>query len=257
MWCDASNYLQKQDSTNAQLITQTITESNADIKCFQEMYNYDKLWALRLIRKLKEKNPYYTYVHARPGNDQGQGEIGLAIFSRYPIVNKREIYWRPNHNGLLSVDILVGKDTIKVINVQLKSMGIRVEKVIDNRDNKTVAEREAKNIFYQLKAGFQKRAEQVKTLEGWIKDSRFPTLVCGDFNELPYGYAYGRIRNKMKNAFEEAGMGFGFTYNHLPKFLRIDNQFFGKGFTINKFRTMSDINYSDHYPIYGEYSLGK
>jgi 8-oxo-dGTP pyrophosphatase MutT (NUDIX family)/endonuclease/exonuclease/phosphatase family metal-dependent hydrolase len=239
MWCDAKSYYEKHDSTNATLLIQTIKDFDADIKCFQELYNQDNIWAFRMFKKIKEDNPYYTYVHASAGNDKGQGEIGLTIFSKYPILNKREIYWRPNHNGLLSVDLLVGKDTVRVINVQLKSMGVRVEKVIDNSDNKAVVEREARNIFYQLKNGFIKRAEQVKTLENWIKEKKYRTIVCGDFNELPYGYAYGRVRNLMENSFEEAGNGFGFTYNHLPNFLRIDNQFFSNRLIINKFRTLT------------------
>ena len=253
MWCDATNYFEKHDSTNAKLLVQSIVELEADIKCFQELYNKDDVLAFRVIKKLREKNPYYTYVHATQGNDKGQGEIGLAIFSKYPILNKKELYWKPNHNGLLEVDILVGNDTLRMINVQLKSMGIRVEKVIDNADNKQAVEREASNIFRQLREGFNVRAEQTKILETWILESQKPTIVVGDFNELPYGYAYGRVRKHLKNAFEEAGNGFGFTYNKLPNFLRIDNQFYGKGLIINKLATLTSYPYSDHYPVFGEY----
>ena len=40
----------------------------------------------------------------------------------------------------------------------------------------------------------------------------------------------------LPNSFEEAGHGFGFTYNHMPGFIRIDHQFHDPELTRLEFR---------------------
>ncbi len=256
MWCDAFTYVHGKDTTNAINLVKKMADIDADIKCLQELYNWDDFPQFRTLKKLRGTHKYYTYVHSTPGNDKGQGEIGLAIYSKYPIIRKQEKHWSVNHNGLLSADIVVKKDTIRVINVQLRSMGVRVQKVIEAKADNEKAKKEAKTIYHQLRNGFEDRTIQVKELEKWIQESPHPVMVCGDFNELPYGFAYGKVRKYLKNGFEEAGRGFGFTYHRKPGFIRIDNQFFDdKAFEIKRFKTFSETPYSDHFPIWGEYIL--
>jgi len=259
MWCDSYAYFHEQDTSNAINIIQSSIEIDADIKCVQELYNWNSNPQFRTLKKLRGKKGYYTYVYSSPGNENGQGEIGLAIFSKYPIISKQEKHWAINHNGLLAADIVINAtDTVRIINIQLRSMGVRVQKVLDNKEDKEKVKKEAKNIFHQLKGGFEDRSLQVKELEKWIQESPYPVIVCGDFNELPYGFAYGKVRKYLNNAFEDAGSGFGFTYHKKPGFLRIDNQFYdSKWFKITQFLTYDKIPYSDHYPIKAEYILNK
>lgn len=256
MWCDIEGYTLRRDTTNAVKLINNVIGIDADIKCVQELFNVDYLSQFQMIQKFRKTHRYYTYVHSTPGNDEGQGSIGLAIFSKYPIIRKEEKHWSINHNGLLAADIVIGKDTIRVLNVQLRSMGVRVNRVLEASDDKEKAKQEAKTIYHQLKDGFRDRIIQMIELESWIKSSPYPLILVGDFNEVPYGYAYGRTSKYLKNAFEEKGKGFGFTYHRSPGFLRIDNQFYNdKFFEINNFKTYNDIPYSDHYPIWGEYIL--
>ncbi len=259
MWCDSYAYFHEQDTSNAINIIQSSVEIDADIKCVQELYNLNSNSQFKTLKKLRGKKGYYTYVYSSPGNENGQGEIGLAIFSKYPIIAKQEKHWAINHNGLLAADIVVEQaDTIRVINIQLRSMGVRVQKVLDNKEDKEKVKKEAKTIFNQLKGGFEDRSLQVKELEKWIQESPYPVIVCGDFNELPYGFAYGKVRKYLNNAFEDAGSGFGFTYHKKPGFLRIDNQFYdAKRLEIAKFATYDKIPYSDHYPIKAVYLIKK
>jgi endonuclease/exonuclease/phosphatase family metal-dependent hydrolase len=65
------------------------------------------------------------------------------------------------------------------------------------------------------------------------------------------------MKSLLNNAFEEAGNGFGFTYNGKLFFLRIDNQFVDEGLTVTDFRTHRNIPFSDHFPISATYSLDK
>ncbi|MGR3808886.1 endonuclease/exonuclease/phosphatase family protein [Jiulongibacter sp. NS-SX5] len=229
-------------------ISNDLDTITADIKCFQELFNREDKPLLNSFELLQKRNPHYTFMHSEIDPKSSRGSVGLATFSKYPIVAKQETSWKTNNNGLLITDIKVEGDTIRVFNVQLKSMGIRVQKAITRDEDQR--KKEARNILSQLKSGFEDRAVQVAELEEMIKASPYPVIVAGDFNELPYGYAYGRVRKHLDNSFEEAGFGFGFTYHKLPSFLRIDNIFFDSDkFEALNFNTFKELSGSDHYPI--------
>jgi endonuclease/exonuclease/phosphatase family metal-dependent hydrolase len=254
MYCNYGSYTQ--DKTTALGIVNALDTLSADIKCFQELYNNDKMPDLRTIYKLTDTHPYYAYMHSAADNNEGQGNIGLAVFSKHPIIRKQEVFWKRNNNGILLTDIVVNDDTIRVINVQMHSMGIRVQKVINARDNKDDAKvkAETKNILSLLKSGFEIRRIQADELAKWIADSPYPTIVCGDFNEIPFGYAYGHTNKLLQNAFESSGSGFGFTYNRVPSIIRIDNQFYDDTKIDNySFETLNKARFSDHYPVRGRY----
>ena len=235
-------------------ISNDLDTLTADIKCFQELINRPKQPLLDTFKRLKKGNKYFTFMHSEIDPKSEIGAVGLATFSKYPIIAKKEISWKINNNGVLITDIKVREDTIRVFNLQFKSMGIRVQKAITSDEDQR--KREARNILSQLKSGFEDRAVQVDEVEELIKESPYPVILAGDFNELTYGYAYGRIRKKLANAFEEAGFGFGFTYHKLPSFIRIDNIFFDKEkFEALKFSTLDDLEGSDHYPIKANFKI--
>lgn len=252
MYLDKPSATKGKASKDGKNIVAAMNEITADVKCFQELYNNKKISELDAISKITEYNPHYVYMHSQKGNDKADGTIGLATFSKYPIINKEEIYWENNNNGILATDIVFKKDTIRIINFQLRSMGIRVEKMLD--ENKKINKKETRNILSQLKDGFEARGQEVATLENMIVDSPYPIIAVGDLNEMPYGYAYGKLKTHLNNAFEDAGKGFGFTYNEILRFLRIDNQFYDAGFfKATKLNTLKKYKSSDHYPIIGEY----
>ncbi|MFN3590025.1 MAG: endonuclease/exonuclease/phosphatase family protein [Spirosomataceae bacterium] len=250
MYIDYHKVIDDKNPENTQNLVASLPLLDSDIECYQELYNNDAYGQLALIKKLKKTNTYYTYMHSSPGNDRGKGQIGLAIFSKYPLKNKRELYWKRNNNGAIAVDVMTDKGTFTVINTQMHSMGIRVGRVLNARSDEEKVKKETKNIISQLKAGFEERVIQTAELEKLIHESKYPVILCGDFNELPYGYAYGRIRKLLQNTFEEKGRGFGFTYHHLPGFLRIDQIFVdSNAWKVEEFKTLHEIPFSDHYPI--------
>lgn len=257
MYVDYSGYEEKKSATHdVKGISESMDDIKADIKCFQELYNDENIYEFNLIKRLAKENPFYVYMHSQKDNDKGVGAIGLATFSKYPIINKEELYWGTNNNGLLATDIVVKGDTVRVINFQLRSMGIRVGKILDN--DKKINKKETKTVINQLRSGFEARGYEVGILESWITNSPHPVILAGDLNELPYGYAYGKLRKLLHNAFEEEGSGFGFTYRKILSFLRIDNQFFDNTkFKVVKFKTMNEYKFSDHYPVYAEYEIKK
>jgi endonuclease/exonuclease/phosphatase (EEP) superfamily protein YafD len=244
----------EQNKQKADDLMQYAIDYEADIKCFQEFYNLSNNDNFRTLAPMRKENQYYV-----SSDEDNSGMVSLAIFSVYPIINSRiKTFGKQNANGYVMADIARKKDTIRVINLQFQSMGIRVSKVVQQVEGKDYeeAKKQGRGILSSLKWGFEKHSDEVEMVERLIDESIYPVILCGDFNETPYGNAYGNIRDRLKNAFEERGNGFGFTLNRSPKIVRIDNQFCSEFIKVLDFQTFSDIKYSDHLPTLGRYQIG-
>ncbi len=259
---DVLNYLDRKDTENAPKMIEYAIAAEADIKCFQEFYNYNprpnhpllKFNTLEQFKKAGYK--YKTVLHPFIAQTE-ENFFGLAIVSKFPIIDRGEKEFS-NQNGALYADIVIKKDTIRVINLHLHSLIVRFSKLKKAVKDEDLADgkKESKQIFSKLKQGFINHAKEIKFVEQWILASPYPVMVCGDFNETPYSFAYGTIRKHLANAFEEAGQGFGFSYRNDPKFIRIDNQFFDQSaFQVSDFQTLRGIRYSDHFPVFGTYHI--
>lgn len=234
-----------------------IKNEEADIKVFQEFYSNADRKQYRTIDFMKGEYPNYAFIPLKQEAFDKNEKMGLAIFSKYPIIHFEGEQYKNSANGYLLADIAYKKDTIRIINLQLWSMGIRVGKVagkIRDQDYSN-AKKEGRGILASLKKGFINHKREMDQINRFIQNSPYPILVMGDLNETPYGWAYGTIRERLKNGFEEAGNGFGFTLNRSPYVVRIDNQFFSDDFKILNFETLSKIKYSDHLPVIGTYQL--
>ncbi|MVM28821.1 endonuclease [Spirosoma sp. HMF4905] len=226
---------------------------DAPIKCFQEFYSSTKIPDYDIVGRFQKAGyNYAAFLHPKMAHAVN-GDIGIAIFSIYPIVESgREVF--DTHNGIVWANIKIGNDTIRVINVHLHSMGIRVGKVLKQKQIKGV-QHETRGVLSALRTGFIDRNEEVRKVEQYIQNSPYPVIITGDHNDTPYSVVYERLRRILPNTFEEAGRGFGFSYNRLPGFIRIDHQFHDPKIPVLDFETINYIKYSDHYPIAGTYLI--
>jgi endonuclease/exonuclease/phosphatase family metal-dependent hydrolase len=246
-----SQYRYGQDKDTVKQFKTWISQQNADVLCFQEYFSQGDMKDFEFTKLLRQIG-YDHQAFQMKKTSGAPGEFGLALFSKYPILATRDTLFS-GLNGLLEADILWKKDTIRIINIHLYSMTLQLSQVVDG-ENYEKKKHEAKYTFQQLRRGFKTRAQEIKLLENWIADSPYPLIVCGDFNETPYSYVYGQLHKHLANAFEEQGKGFGFSYNRLPYFIRIDNQFYDKKrLQLNGFKTLQEVPYSDHYPLIGYY----
>lgn len=223
-----------------------------DVLCFQE-FHHDDWERTRVIEQLSNIcNTKYYYMLPFWRNYQN-GFFGLMIMSRYPIVNKGVLYSDGPYslNKGIFVDLKIGEDTVKIVNVHLQSMSIRLEDSLSHMGLKS----KIKSTFEKLKKGSLKGKFQVDTVERFIKESTYPIILCGDLNSFPYGYSYQKIKKYLKNSFEESGIGFGFTLNIAPYWVRLDNQFHSLYFKSLDTKVIRDIDNSDHFPIQCEYSF--
>lgn len=223
----------------------------ADIACFQEYSPNAQL----------EKQ--YASRFEKLSHFENNRQVGLALFSNYPIVREYGRIWdranAPDINGFLCADIAYNTDTIRVVNVHLWSMGVRTDQIIDavKAGDLSRAASAIWDTFHRMKEGFVCRNQQLIELESYVAGSRYPVIICGDFNETPMSYSYGRLSRNFMNAFEEAGQGLGFTLNRHPYWVRIDQQFVSSDWYVKTCQTVAHVSFSDHFPVLAQYVLKK
>lgn len=221
-----------------------LADHPADVKVFQEFYQ-DYTSATRNAIKLLSKDGEYEHAyHAVDGNSSKRFQ-GMAIFSRYPIVNDGVIFENNATNGAIFADIQVGEDTLRIYNAHLESMAIETGSLNDYDKAKQVY----RQTLGKLHRGSLARAQQLSILYEHLSNSPHPVILMGDLNEVPYSYVYFKLSEKLDNAFEKAGRGFQFTYNRVLFFLRIDHIFADPTLKPVHFNTHREVDYSDHYPV--------
>ena len=171
-------------------------------------------------------------------------EFGLAILSKYPIINSGSLDFpsRTNNNAIFA-DIVIQEDTLRFINVHLQSYGTKP--VIDSIDEK----KHAKKVFLGMGRTFVQQEQQMELVLQVMQESPYKVVVLGDFNNTAYSYIYRKLKSEgLEDAYKEAGNGFGrtFDFDYFP--LRIDFILVEEVLDITAFETF-EVPYSDHFPI--------
>lgn len=224
-----------------------VNEQNADILCFQEFFESKDTvrYKSNIARIVNMGFPYYYFVPNK------LGEIvhsGIAIFSKYPIIDSANFSFERNYTGdhLLLTDIKVHNKIFRIFTTHLQPLYFNES---DYHISNWIEIKEASNIFSKLKKGYEYRYIQADLIEEKINDSPYPVIICGDFNDLPNSSVYFKIRGKLQDTFLKKGSGFGRTTQFISPTLRIDYILADKYFTVNQFQILK-VSYSgNHYPV--------
>lgn len=244
-----------------------------DIVCFQEMVAGDS--------PVNLNTPFYRKYSYFPIEGFGEGlglpyhffsynpkedflvhqHFGMAVFSRYPIVNAKKIsIGEGGYNDLFQYcDIATGTDTIRLFNLHLQSLRFSRTNLnfIDNPSLETSGDvNKSKNILKKFRYALSKRKKQADRVREEIDKSPYPVIVCGDFNDVPNSYAYQKVGEGLQNCFTEKGAGIGRTFSKIAPTLRIDNIFCAPVFSVGQF-TRVKKELSDHYPVVADIRLNK
>ena len=205
-----------------------IKNQDPEIICFQEFDN-----------NLSPEFSNYPYKYFNSfGSNVNRGS---CIYSKIPIINKGKINFDDSNHGGIYIDVKRGRDTLKIINVHYESIGLsRKDSLFGN-----------KNLFSlngKIQKAFNKQENQVSKTIDFLKKNKIPTIICTDLNNNPFSIPYKELSFGKKDAFVEAGDGFGHTYffGFFP--LRIDYIFVDKRLKVLSFLTFKD-KLSDHKPI--------
>jgi endonuclease/exonuclease/phosphatase family metal-dependent hydrolase len=227
-----------------------VRSEHPDIICMQEFFtNANSNLDPERIKQIFLETPYQHISYTlKTGNGTG---YGIATFSKYPIVNQGAIRFENSTNQTIFTDIVIDRDTIRVYNNHLQSVNFRsnnysfIDSLSLKYDEKQL--REFQDISSKLKRAFIKRAEQASLVSVQIKNSPYPVIVCGDFNDTPVSYTYYKMKKGLYDAFVEAGEGIGSTYFGRMSF-RIDYILYSDDFKAIDFEKV-ETKLSDHYPI--------
>jgi len=211
-----------------------VKKENPDILCLQEYRPNDKVDLSFMPYKYEKIS----------GNKLKHGQ---AIFSKYPIVNSGSVGFPNTSNNAIYADVVKGSDTIRVYNIHLQSLHI-------DANVQKLAKENSEALIKGVGETFKMQQFQTELFLKNKNNCKYPILIGGDFNNTAFSYVYRQIRGDLKDAFKEAGNGFGRTYNFKFFPVRIDFVLTDSDFKINAFKTY-DVEYSDHYPVMAKVSL--
>ena len=213
-----------------------INEKNPDILCIQEFSNSANI-------DLKVYRHRYIFMG---GN---KIKTGQAIFSKFPIIDQGNIAFPNSNNNVVFADIKKGKDIIRVYNMHLQSIKISPDMNEINENIDAINQGKSQKLFNRISIAFKQQQQQAEMIKEHKKDCLYPIIICGDLNNSAFSYVYRNIKGKLKDAFEEAGKGFGPTYKFRYYPARIDYIFADNNMTVKKFESFPEFENSDHYPI--------
>ncbi len=227
---------------------------NPDILCFQEYFTSDNPTYKfennnNLSKTLKAKNYHVEYSSTMRKTEHW----GLATFTRFPIVHKgRILFHQARSNFGIYTDILIKNDTVRIYNVHLQSNHFKEEdyrfiEAPDSGSNEQIIN-SSKNVLKLLKRAAVKRAAQVDSLKSEIEKSPYPVILCGDFNDPPFSYAYTQLTEKLNDTFLEEGAGAGITLVGTVPIYRIDYILHDPVLKCHDFEVLP-TKLSDHHPV--------
>ena len=235
-------------------IIQYIANSDADIVCLQEyMTGTQPNFLTR--EKVERSLNMYPYHATIPLITKNRYSLGLAIYSKYPILSSRKILYNSTFNGSAIHELDVKGKKMYVVNNHLESFKLTMEDRTRYTDffKKMNLESfdELKDVVQKkISTAFQIRAEQAEIVaEEIAKLNGDYILVCGDFNDTPVSYAYRVVKGSMVDAFAQSGTGPGITYNQSYYWLRIDHILHSPNMKAY-YAKIDNFAKSDHFPMW-------
>lgn len=174
-----------------------IRAADPDVVALQEVNGLrDPATGPGFLVELASQLPGYRLVRARE----------VATFSRLPMTASRAI-GLPNNRALLEVRLHWQGRQVRVVNVHLGT--ISFSGVLNGRFARTAA----------------LRATALNTLMSLAEAEPGPLVLVGDFNTPPRGPEYQRLNRHAPDAFEQSGLGFGWSFPARAPLWRIDHLF--------------------------------
>ena len=232
-------------------ILQIVNQQQPDVVCMEEFFTRKNgpNAMIDSMKKVMNTSFYYTFA---VDNINYEGN-GIAVFSKYPIVNKGliELSDQTSTNQCIFIDIKKADKMLRVYTVHLQSIHFEPQdyQVIDSAsDAKKSSMHDYKRILGKLKKAFLKRSEQVFIVKNHARTSPYPYIIAGDFNDTPASFAVNKMAEGLQDAFRDKGNGFGATYNgDFPNY-QIDYILAHPRFKVMSYKVLKQ-KLSDHYPV--------
>lgn len=230
-------------------ILRYILDSEADIVCLQEATSYVEKEVVKAL--ISEK---YDYIEICMSDTSSS-----VILSKFPVVSSAPIDIPSESNSSCAFTLLVGEDTMTVINNHLESYKLNdddkekyKEIFRDIRDRS--GKEEIKENFWLLEEKLAKanqiRAVQADSIDAFVQRCTSKYIIsCGDFNDCPISYVHRVMCNHLRDAYTESGNGLGLSYHRSGMYFRIDNILVSENIKAYHAKVDDSVDRSDHYPI--------
>lgn len=238
-----NNYQKFPTKNVSSVISKLIAEEEPDVIFIQEFYRDSTIHF--------SEYPY-QYIHFRKSKNKNGGvkenALGHAILSKYPLINTGAFDFEYTYNNTIYADLVKGKDTIRLYNLHLRSMGVLPSVAYLQEGDKA-------KLRKRMASSFVEQQDQVEKILAHKAKTNYPVLLGGDFNNTPFSYIYDQITKDMKDAFVEKGTGIGTTYLFDFYPMRIDFIFTSEDFQVLKYASIKET-FSDHFPVSATVSWG-
>ncbi len=223
----AFGYADEMDRKHAQdSLVSFLLESDADVICFQETIDLSLL-ERQGIAKADELCKKYPYVDARR-----KGGLGQTTISRLPMIPETEPKESLDnliaHNTAIADNIIIGNDTICVINCHLASLTLNqdlIHSVSGHEEMDSQRIGKLRKTYELMRKAFHEREGEINVLSGLVNSLKRPVIICGDFNDTPISNTYYTVtswRGGLTDTRAPRRIGMARTYRgDLPP-LRID-----------------------------------
>jgi endonuclease/exonuclease/phosphatase family metal-dependent hydrolase len=241
--------------SNMKLRTQDIAYSiqkwNPDIICLQEYNTNERPDDIANHAQYFKENYPYSFFSKDYQTPESAYYAGCIIYSKYKII-KSERFPFTNQESLIAATLLKGDDTIRVFTTHLASYRFK-QKDFESIDD---ASKSKWGVLRKMKQAFTERAVQAEIVKAQMNASPYPSVLTGDFNDVPNSYTYQKITNGWQDAFIQKGVGIGATYMGLSPILRIDYILVNSSWQVKAWDQV-DENLSDHHMIMADLLLKK
>lgn len=240
--------LEHPDASEARMLEE-ILKTNADVVCLQEIFGFnDKClehFSQATMDSLRKVYPY----------ELGDGTYDLRILSKYPL---RHVYFGSVNRANIAEYFTVKTPTreIAMANVHLPSFSLdEDERTIFTKHGPREKEKLGIGIIRKMEYAFPVRAEAAEKILNGMEDLAMPTIICGDFNDVPASWTY---RLFLKAGFQDAYVATNFfpTYTFYPNmfYFHLDQIFYRGGVRPLSVERLN-IRTSDHMPLLATFQI--
>jgi vancomycin resistance protein VanJ len=210
-------------------LNQFIQGEQLDVLCFQEFTRYNGEYVRRLA-------PGFHWSADR------------RIASRYPILDDEVLTMPPPVAGferpsltVVTVQLPSGAP-VRVASVDLPSMTVPLSEVRRGRLRPSL-----------IQAHSDWRRACVRAVVDQLAGLG-PLIVAGDCNSPPDSDVLDPFRESFRNAFEQAGWGYGYSFSTARRVFRLDHIWATPGWAFTRCRVGPRVG-SDHFPVWAEVVL--
>jgi endonuclease/exonuclease/phosphatase family metal-dependent hydrolase len=231
------------ESTIDSLVSYLSNNELADVVCFQEFRRNAE--GVERIDSLFNRR----YKRCYTSDAVEFSNVVLRTYSCYPIIANGELQNTYRGTSQWS-DIVIGSDTLRLINNHLYSMHISDAESEDIHSGEIFSDSDRMmSIVDRIAGNSAIRAEHVDMLCDLIDETPYEKIVLGDFNDVPMSFVYNKLSDDLIDSFVEQGSGYGYTFRPMYGMLRIDYILHSEGLKSIYYYANEDADVSDHLPL--------